>query len=142
MVLQSRASNHFRTQLLYLGHKTGIKNNLTTLENMQITAQLGHKMPNLDWEAILQRFGIQKWQHTLCRHLSAGQRQRVALTRLLILNATLWVLDEPFTALDQESTVILQQLLLEHLSRGGAVILTSHHALSLPTAAITRLALP
>lgn len=123
----------FRAQVLYLGHKIGIKNNLTALENMEMAAQLGSRIPNIDCEAVLHRFGLQKWRHTVCRHLSAGQRQRVALTRLLMLEAKLWVLDEPFTAIDQESSETLQQVLLEHTAQGGAVVLTSHHALALNT---------
>lgn len=119
----------YHAHLLYIGHKIGIKANLTVLENLQMAAKLTQNTARLDWEFILAYFGLQNLTHTLCRQLSAGQKQRVALTRLLLTNASLWVLDEPFTSLDTETAAILQMLLIEHSKKGNIAILTSHQAL-------------
>lgn len=120
----------YHANLSYLGHKIGVKNSLTVLENLQMAAKLGQNLnPKLDWKIILQRLALENLANTLVQYLSAGQRQRVALARLLLTDASLWILDEPLTALDVETTYILQTLLQEHSTQGGMVILTSHHSL-------------
>lgn len=122
--------SNYHAALSYLGHKTGVKNGLTVLENLQMVAKLGRRtIKKPDWMLILQRLDLENLSNTLCQHLSAGQRQRVALARLLLTDAPLWVLDEPFTSLDIETTQMIQTLLLAHCAKGGMVILTSHHAL-------------
>ena len=115
--------------LTYIGHKAGVKNNLTVLENIQLAAQLAGGAKGLGWESILAHFHLLHLQDTLCQKLSAGQRQRVGLTRLLLTEAPLWILDEPFTALDRETRILLQALIVEKSRQGGMVIFTSHHAL-------------
>jgi len=80
----------------------------------------------------LQRMGLKSRAHVLVRHLSAGQQRRVLLARLLTQQAKLWVLDEPFTALDVSAVALLTQLLQDHLALGGMAVLTSHQALQLP----------
>lgn len=132
---------NYHSQVTYIGHKAGIKNSLTVLENLQMAADFGGGAPSQDWQAILHRFGLANLRNTLCYSLSAGQRQRVALSRLLLMPTPLWILDEPFTALDNAATTILQEILLEHCQRGGMVILTSHHALNWKYQAVTRLEL-
>lgn len=121
----------YQGQLLYIGHKIGVKNTLTVRENLQLAAKLGRKVPRLDWQQALQYFSLHSLQDTVCGRLSAGQRQRVALTRLLILEAGLWILDEPFTAIDSESVVRLQDLIQQQVRRGGMVVLTSHQPFAL-----------
>lgn len=120
---------HYRTALTYIGHKTGIKHNLTVLENLQLAVQLTQSVRSIDWEQVLQYFSLNSISHTLCGRLSAGQKQRVALTRLLLTDARLWILDEPFTSLDASTHLALQNLLVSHTQRGGMVVLTTHHRL-------------
>ena len=124
----NEATAAYQSQLLYIGHKVGVKNNLTVRENLQLAAKLGKESAVLDLQAALRYFSLHGLQHTLCGRLSAGQRQRVALTRLLVLDAELWILDEPFTAIDGDSVVLLQDLLQEHVRRGGMAALTSHQS--------------
>lgn len=131
----------YRAQLCYVGHKNGVKNKLTVLENLQVATKLGGKnfTHTSDWTPILQHFALENLSHRLCYSLSAGQRQRVALTRLLLTNALLWVLDEPFTSLDAATSAILQALLIRHCTNGGMVVLTSHSILDWEGVCVRRL---
>jgi heme exporter protein A len=123
----------FHQNLLYLGHHNAVKDDLTPLENLQFAARLCQQpiTPNTALLA-LQRMGLKSRAHVLVRHLSAGQQRRVLLARLLTQQAKLWVLDEPFTALDVSAVALLTQLLQDHLALGGMAVLTSHQALQLP----------
>lgn len=123
----------FHQNLLYLGHHNAVKEDLTPLENLQFAARLCQQpiTPNTALMA-LQRMGLKSRAHVLVRHLSAGQQRRVLLARLLTQQAKLWVLDEPFTALDVSAVALLTQLLQDHLALGGIAVLTSHQALQLP----------
>lgn len=121
-----QARQQFLEELVYLGHHIGIKGELTPLENLTLASRLYRIRPNADLNQILIRAGLDGYQNALARTLSAGQRQRIALARLLLQEATLWILDEPFTSLDQAGIAWVQTLLEEHLARGGMAILTSH----------------
>ncbi|HVV69271.1 MAG TPA: cytochrome c biogenesis heme-transporting ATPase CcmA [Gammaproteobacteria bacterium] len=131
-VLIGECAAAYQAQLLYIGHKIGVKNTLTVRENLQLAAKLGKGVLDLDLQQALRYFNLHSLQDMVCAHLSAGQRQRVALTRLLILEAGLWILDEPFTAIDSESVVLLQDLIQQQVQRGGMVVLTSHQPFALP----------
>jgi heme exporter protein A len=117
-------------QLLFIGHKAAVKGELTALENFywqqQITAN-----PNTDGWDLLEKLGLLGLEDELTGRLSAGQQRRVALTRLWANNATLWILDEPFTSLDVQGVALLQERFAEHLSDGGCIIFTSHQSLTL-----------
>ncbi len=121
-----QARQQFLEELVYLGHHIGVKGELTPLENLTLASRLYRIRPNADLNQILIRAGLEGYQNALARTLSAGQRQRIALARLLLQEATLWILDEPFTSLDQAGVAWVQTLLEEHLARGGMAILTSH----------------
>lgn len=108
---------------LYIGHKPGIKSMLTPLENLRWYCD----KPDEDILQALAHWQLNGYEHQACYLLSAGQQQRVALARLYLTNATLWLLDEPFTAIDQTGIAHLELLLLAHAAKGGAVVLTSHH---------------
>jgi heme exporter protein A len=115
-------------ELVYIGHANALKDDLTAEENVRIgcrLAGLGVNPPQtLD---ALERFGVGRCAKLQARALSQGQRRRVALARLAVSAAQpLWVLDEPFTALDTAAVENLQALVGEHLNRGGAVMLTTH----------------
>lgn len=121
----------FRRQLLYLGHLPGIKAALSVQENLQAAAGLrGLAVPGQGLRQALQQVGLSGYEETPVRQLSAGQRRRVALARLWLEPATLWLLDEPFTALDTDGIQALEQRLLAHVSAGGLVLLSSHQPLS------------
>ncbi|WP_297472630.1 cytochrome c biogenesis heme-transporting ATPase CcmA [Ferrovum sp.] len=118
--------------LLYLGHHAALKEELTPLENLRFS--LGLEAMPAD-EAVLMnalhRFGLQEREHLPVRYLSAGQRRRVLLARLLIRPAQVWILDEPYTALDVHATQFLSAVIEDHLEQGGSAILTSHQTLGL-----------
>lgn len=120
----------YTTRCLYLGHMPGIKKALTPLENLRwYTAQLPVRMAI---EEALARVGLAGDEDTACYQLSAGQLRRVALARLYLSHADVWILDEPFTAIDKPGVKALESLMLEQSGRGGLVILTSHQDLNLP----------
>ncbi|MDF3054443.1 MAG: heme transporter ATP-binding protein CcmA [Gammaproteobacteria bacterium] len=121
---------HYARELFYLGHKSGVKAGLTVAENLQLSAMLMGKNKVSDMLQLLSFFKLEKWINSPSHLLSAGQKQRIALTRLLITDATLWLLDEPFNAIDQESIQLLMHLLQQHVEKGGIVVLTSHQSLA------------
>ena len=120
--------SEYAHQRLYLGHLSAVKKSLTPLENLRWL--MASEVPNEDqlWGA-LEEAGLAGFEETPCQHLSAGQQRRVALARLCITQLPLWILDEPFTALDKEGVAWLEQKMQKQVNRGGAVIITSHHAL-------------
>lgn len=117
--------------MLYLGHSTGIKKALTPYENLAFYATLngGFSRSILD---LLQAVNLAGYDDVPCYQLSAGQQRRVALARLYGSSARLWILDEPFTAVDKAGVAALEMRLTEHLAQGGSVILTTHQPLNLP----------
>ena len=121
----------FYQKLLYLGHKTGIKPELTALENLQFFQCLQPTHNDADLWDILAKVGLAGHEELLCAQLSAGQQRRVALARLWLNDCPLWVLDEPFTALDKSGVKVLENLFVEHAAQGGMVLLTTHQDLSL-----------
>ena len=115
----------FQRELAYVGHADGIKGDLTVLENLQVARALhgGGEEPEL----AIERLGLVEFRDILSRLLSAGQRRRLALARLLVNKARLWLLDEPFTALDKAAIRMVAELFEDQAAQGGMVIYTSHH---------------
>lgn len=115
----------FQRELAYVGHADGIKGDLTVLENLQVARALhgGGEEPEL----AIERLGLVEFRDILSRLLSAGQRRRLALARLLVNKARLWLLDEPFTALDKTAIRMVAELFEDQAAQGGMVIYTSHH---------------
>ncbi|MGH8471759.1 MAG: cytochrome c biogenesis heme-transporting ATPase CcmA [Gammaproteobacteria bacterium] len=112
--------------LIYVGHADGVKGSLSVAENLALASALhGGGIPI---NAALRRLGLGDLADTLTHRLSAGQRRRLALARLLVNQACLWLLDEPFTALDKTAIKTVASMLEEHAARGGLVIFTSHHS--------------
>jgi heme exporter protein A len=122
----------FLASLLYLGHRVGVNKILTARENLRWSAALHCPKTDRDIEAALEAVGLMGYADIACRNMSAGQQQRVSLARLLLSPARLWVLDEPFTTLDVTGVKILENLLADHVARGGAVLVTTHHQLDVP----------
>lgn len=129
-------------EVIYLGHLNGIKNDLTGLENLRISATLdGDSLDDEQlWEA-LKHMGLMGFEDLPTRVLSQGQKKRVALARLLLSGAKLWILDEPFVGLDVNAVELLQSLIAKHVAGGGMVILTTHQEVALTSGQIQRLKL-
>ena len=125
--------DEYHANLLYLGHQPGVKAALTPFENLKFYQQLHHpQQTETDLWLILARVGLAGFEENPTGQLSAGQQRRVALARLwLSQKAALWILDEPFTAIDKQGVKVLEQLFLAHAERGGMVILTTHQDLTL-----------
>lgn len=127
----SKQRDQFRREVLYLGHTTGIKAVLSARESLQWYAALSAPQSAAGIDAALARVGLYGYEDIPCYHLSAGQQRRVALARLFLVPAALWVLDEPFTAIDKQGVTQLEEWLTAHADSGGAVLLTTHHQLTL-----------
>ena len=120
----------FHRDLVWIGHAPSLKDDLSALENLSAAAVLaGDDLAAGDARAALGEAGLAGREHLPARVLSAGQRRRVVLARLVRSgHRPLWVLDEPFNALDAAATHWLTRVLKDHLARGGLVVLTSHQA--------------
>lgn len=117
----------YYAEMIYLGHLNAIKDELNALENLRISAWLaGCNIEERVALDALRRMGLRRREHLPVKVLSQGQRRRVALSRLLVGNARLWILDEPLTALDVGAVELMQELIGEHLSQGGMAIFTTH----------------
>ena len=125
-------ADDYRRALVYLGHQAGLKEELTPVENLRLALALdGFEIAEAGLVHALRRMGLQGREHLAARHLSAGQKRRVLLARLLLRPAELWVLDEPFSALDREAIELLGKLTADHLDCGGVAVLTSHQPVPL-----------
>lgn len=108
----------------YVGHKGAIKPQLTVSENIEFWAALKGNLSAVP--AAIKFFGLENYSDTLCAELSAGYKKRVALARLMVTNSEIWLLDEPFTNLDDEGRDALATLISTRCERGGSVIITAH----------------
>ncbi len=125
-----RMDERAQQRMLYIGHRDAVKDELTPLENLQIHQGLRGEGGALDAQLdALERAGLGGCEDIPARYLSQGQRRRTALARLLISPATLWILDEPLTALDQRAVAWLFERIAEHLQHGGLVVTTSHQSI-------------
>lgn len=131
----------FLAQIAYVGHANGIKLDLTVRENLVYARALGGAYSASTIDDPLRELRLASLSGTLCRKLSAGQRRRVALARLLVLDARLWLLDEPLTALDAGSTRRFEALLQAHLDGSGSLVLTTHRPIDLGAHRIKRISL-
>jgi len=125
------AADEFLGALTYIGHTAGVKRDLTPIENLDTAIALTRAAPAVDPESALARLGLLALEHTPLRQLSAGQGRRVALARLLVIPTTLWVLDEPFTALDATGKSLVETMITEHCANGGLVLVSTHQPLAL-----------
>ncbi|MBW3503140.1 cytochrome c biogenesis heme-transporting ATPase CcmA [Pseudomonas sp. NKUCC02_KPG] len=126
----SSQRHELTTNLLWIGHAAGIKDLLTAEENLGWLCAL-HRPATREaiWTA-LAAVGLKGFEDVPCHTLSAGQQRRVALARLYLDSPPLWILDEPFTALDKQGVAQLEEHLARHCESGGMVVLTTHHTLS------------
>lgn len=126
----SRVREDFKASLLYFGHQPGVKGLLSPEENLKWYAAIHPALDASHIETALEKVGLYGFEDVPCHMLSAGQNRRVSLARLYMNHAPLWILDEPFTAIDKQGVAQKETLLAEHVASGGSVILTTHHDLS------------
>ena len=132
----------YYAEMVYLGHLNAIKDELNALENLRISAGLaGCEVDDKQAIAALRHMGLRGRETLPVKVLSQGQRRRVALARLLIGNAPLWILDEPLTALDVGAVGLMQELIGTHLAKNGMVIFTTHQPLEVAGVETRRLTL-
>ncbi len=137
-----RQRDEFHAELLYLGHKNGIKDDLTGVENLRTACRLaGIAVSEKEAWEVLERMGLRGHEDLPSRVLSQGQQKRVALARLLVSRAPLWLLDEPFVGLDAAAVELLQSVIRGHVENGGMVVLTTHQEVALTSGRVKRLRL-
>jgi len=130
----ARQRDELARRLLWIGHAAGIKGLLSAEENLAWLCALHRPASPERIRQALVAVGLRGFEDVPCHTLSAGQQRRVALARLHLDPPPLWILDEPFTALDKQGVAELEQHLAQHCEAGGLVVLTTHHSLShLPT---------
>ena len=125
--------------LAYIGHSHGIKFELSPLENLRMHVALGVSQPRVSFEEALQFVGLYPFRNDPCRKLSAGQHRRVAIARLVLSKARLWILDEPVTGSDQEGVQNIESLFESHTAHGGMIVFTSHQPLCSGSTAVRSL---
>jgi heme exporter protein A len=115
-------------QVALLGHLLGLKMELSTLQNLRFAVGMGGIRSGITPQLALASVGLEGYEDQPLRTLSAGQKKRVALARLLLVPAGLWLLDEPYANLDRSGIELVNRLLDHHARRGGAALITSHGA--------------
>ena len=130
-----RLAGDYYEQVAYVGHHDGVKQELTCLENLRLARAMG--VPSTSTlDDILEQANLYAYGETEAGSLSAGQKRRLALARLLATDSMLWILDEPFTTLDKDSMAMFSTLFEQHLQRQGLIVMTSHHEISLPAQSV------
>jgi heme exporter protein A len=121
----------YQAALAYASHEPALKGDLTALENLRFAVGLKRRVTVSELRARLEETGVAACADLPARVLSAGQRRRVAMARVLAMSASLWLLDEPFTNLDAAGTGLMMGLLQSHVERGGAALVVAHHDLKM-----------
>ncbi len=135
---QAINDSSYYAEMAYIGHLDGVKKELTVLENLKMAlalSQAGH----YSIAAALTKVHLTGYDDALVQSLSAGQKRRLSLSRLLITQNTLWILDEPFTSLDKHGIALIESLRIEHCANGGMIVLTSHHDITVQDVQVSRI---
>ena len=119
-------SERYNLDFLYLGHLAALSPELSCLENLKYTMRLGNDNLDLDFSDALKKVGLENFENELVGQLSAGQKKRIALSLLFITQSKVWLLDEPFSALDSKAIKIIETRVEDHCNSGGICILTTH----------------
>jgi len=138
--IHSHRTDYLRN-LVYVGHANGIKNDLTLLENLAVVQALCARTADRTLEQVLSEMSLLVYADSPAANLSSGQRRRLALARLLIADARLWVLDEPFNSLDEGSRQLVRGVITEHVRKDGCVVLTAHELVDWKDLPVKRIAL-
>lgn len=129
-------------EMRYVAHNNGITLELTPWENLRLAGRLLDRVSLSEPQEALERTGVSHLSQRLCATLSSGQRRRVALARLLLGQALLWVLDEPLISLDRDGVKLVESLLRAHLEAGGIAVLATHQPIPLAQERVCQVALP
>ncbi len=121
---------HMPGEIVFMGHQPGLKFDLSPLENLRFVQGLYGCRRGTSPEIALQGVGLSGYEHEPVRRLSAGQKKRASLARLLIVPAAVWLLDEPYANLDREGIALVNRLLERHAHAGGGALVTSHGAVT------------
>lgn len=124
-------SEELQQSLCYIGHQAAVKQELTVRENLNLIMRLWPKHEEISVADLASKVGLRKRLSVPCSRLSAGQLRRVSLARIFISTQSLWVLDEPLTALDVDFIAVIEKQLQEHLNNQGIIILTTHRGIDL-----------
>ena len=127
----SKVSLEYQAALAYASHEPALKGDLTALENLRFAVGLKRRVRAQDLLVSLERTGVAACADLPARVLSAGQRRRVAMARILAMSASLWLLDEPFTNLDAAGTDLTAALLQSHVQQGGSALVVAHQPLKI-----------
>ena len=119
-------SEKYKLDFLYLGHLAALSPELSCIENLKYSSLLGSSSSEIDLSMALSQVGLEKYENDFVGTLSAGQIKRVALSLLFITQSKVWLLDEPFSALDSKASKIFEKKIEDHCSHGGICILTTH----------------
>lgn len=130
--------SQYYADMAYVGHLDGVKKELTVLENLKVSLALGQS-GQYSIQQALNKVHLTDYDEVLVQALSAGQKRRLSLARLLITKNSVWILDEPFTSLDKQGIALIETLMSEHCASGGMIVLTSHHDIELHDVAVQRI---
>ncbi len=130
--------SQYYADMAYVGHLDGVKKELTVLENLKVSLALGQSGQYSIQQALI-KVHLTDYDEVLVQALSAGQKRRLSLARLLITKNSVWILDEPFTSLDKQGIALIETLMSEHCANGGMIVLTSHHDIELHDVAVQRI---
>jgi heme exporter protein A len=123
----------YSSDIAYVAHQNGVKDELSAIENLRIFSALrGHTLTKPEARAVLEQVGLGNCESLPARVLSAGQRRRLALARLLVSDATVWILDEVLASLDTEAVALARTIISDHINAGGVGVIATHHELDLP----------
>jgi heme exporter protein A len=137
----NKVRSSYLSELSFIGHTAGVKNELTVLENLQQVDAMTNKPITMPIMEAIDKVGLRRYTDTQAGKLSAGQRRRTALAKLILHNKQLWILDEPQSALDVDGVKLLESIIEEHLSRQGMLIMTTHQTVRLPDGPVQELEL-
>jgi heme exporter protein A len=130
--------SQYFADMAYVGHLDGVKKELTVLENLKVSLALG-RSGQYSIQQVLTKVHLAGYDDVLVQALSAGQKRRLSLARLLITQNIVWILDEPFTSLDKQGIALIESLMSEHCANGGMIVLTSHHDIELHCVDVQRI---
>ena len=124
-------SEEYKLDFLYLGHLSSLSPELSCVENLKYSSLLGTNDLKHNYTMALQHVGLEKYENDLVGTLSAGQKKRIALSLLFITQSKVWLLDEPFSALDSKAIKVFEKRIEDHCTNGGMCILTTHQDCSI-----------
>jgi len=125
-------SYDYRSDVFYLGHLPALSPELHCKENLDYLTQLNNRSSDLELSEALKNVGLKNFENEYVANLSAGQKRRVVLSALFITQARIWLLDEPFTALDDDGINVIETQITKHCANGGICVLTTHQKCNLP----------